>query len=234
MPKILVVDDEDNIIELIKYNLEREGFQVIYAQDGKAAFNKINFEKPDLIILDLMLPEINGLEVCRILRQEKLTENIPIIMLTAKTEEIDKILGLEMGADDYMTKPFSIRELIARIKVRLRRKFDVTEAIPEIKMEEIIIDDIIMKPNKFEVIIHGAKKNLTLKEFELLKLLMSNPGKVFTRDYLLDRIWELECSYDTRTVDVHIRHLRQKIETDPANPQYILTIRGMGYKFLEN
>lgn len=234
MAKILIVDDEENIVQLVSYNLEKEGYEVIAAYDGKSALNKINFEKPDLILLDIMLPELDGLEVCRALRKEEATAQIPIIMLTAKSDELDKVLGLELGADDYMTKPFSPRELLARIKVRLRRNLGNEENLPEIKKEEINIGTIVMHPAKYEVLINGHKKEFTLKEFELLKLLITNPGKVFTRDYLLNRIWGFDYSNDTRTVDVHIRHLRQKLEDDQGKPQYIITIRGLGYKFAED
>lgn len=233
MPKILVVDDERNIIEMIKFNLVKQQWDVDFALDGQTAINKALNDKPDLIILDIMLPGIDGLEVCRQLQANKATAGIPIIMLSAKSEVLDKILGLEMGADDYLTKPFSPRELIARIKARLRRKNEDTKDI-QMKDQEIRVDNILMNVEKFEVFVNGLKRDLTLKEFELLRLLITNKGKVFTRDYLLDRVWSYDCTHDTRTVDVHIRYLRQKIEENPANPRYIETIRGVGYRFRDN
>ncbi len=233
MPKILVVDDERNIVEMIKFNLAKQQWDVEFAFDGHSAVEKAIKEKPDVIILDIMLPGIDGLEVCRQLQANEVTAAIPIIMLSAKTEELDKILGLEMGADDYLTKPFSPRELIARIKARLRRKHEGKKDI-NVQNQEIKVDNILMNVERFEVFVNGFKQDLTLKEFELLRLLITNKGKVFTRDYLLDRVWSYESSQDTRTVDVHIRHLRQKIEEDPANPRYIETIRGVGYRFRDN
>lgn len=230
MPKILVVDDERHIVEMIKFNLAKQQWDVEFAFDGRTAIEKAINEKPDVIILDIMLPEIDGLEVCRQLQANEATASIPIIMVSARTEELDKILGLEMGADDYLTKPFSPRELIARIKARLRRKNEDKKDVNK-NSEEIKIHNITMNVDRFEVFVNGVKQDLTLKEFELLRLLLTNKGKVFTRDYLLDRVWNYDCTQDTRTVDVHIRHLRQKIEEDPANPRYIETIRGVGYRF---
>ncbi len=229
MPGILVVDDEIHILELIRFNLEKEGFQVKVSTEGITALKMAEIEKPDLIILDVMLPGIDGLEVCRQLRKNDKTTGIPIIMLTAKTDELDKVLGLEIGADDYMTKPFSPRELIARVKARLRK---FTPAVSKWdKQSEIVFGHITIKPDQFEVWINDRKREFTLKEYELLKLMATNPGKVFTRDFLLDQIWGFDYSHDTRTVDVHIRHLRLKVEPDPGNPVYIETIRGIGYKF---
>lgn len=231
MAKILVVDDEMHIGELILFNLEKEGHKVRLAQTGLEALDLLEKEKPDLMVLDLMLPELDGLEICRRVRQKPDLADIPIIMLTAKSEEFDKVLGLELGADDYLTKPFSPRELNARIKARLRR----SQGQPIGKVAEhnleIIIGEIRVLPESYEVYVRGQLQDLTPKEFELLKLLMSNPGKVFTRDLLLDRIWGFDYSQDTRTVDVHIRHLRQKVEIDPGNPQNIETVRGVGYRF---
>ncbi|MHB9094540.1 MAG: response regulator transcription factor [Eubacteriales bacterium] len=233
MPKILVVDDEQNIVELVKFNLAKERWDVDFALDGPTAVDKAIKNKPDLIILDIMLPEMDGLEVCRKLKANDETAAIPILMLSAKSEEIDKILGLEMGADDYLTKPFSPRELIARIKARLRRKVEDKRVIVE-PYKEIKAGHILMYPDKFEVHVNGVKQDFTLKEFELLQLLITNSGKVFTREFLLQRIWNYEYSQDTRTVDVHIRYLRKKIEDDPSNPKCIETIRGLGYKFKES
>ncbi|KPU44025.1 alkaline phosphatase synthesis transcriptional regulatory protein PhoP [Oxobacter pfennigii] len=224
--KILVADDEIHIVELIKYNLENNGYKVYIAQDGREALKIINEKDIDLIILDIMMPEVDGLEVCKTLKRKESTQNIPVIMLTAKGEEFDKILGLELGADDYITKPFSVRELMARVKVVLRRVVTDSETNDTLKIGSLLID-----VSKHEVLKNGEKLDLTLKEFELLKLLVTNKGKVLTRDSLLDRIWGYEYYGETRTVDVHIRHLRQKIENDDKNPQYIETIRGIGYRF---
>ena len=227
--KILVVDDEAPIVELIKFNLEREGYKVLEAYDGIRALEIVKKELPDLVILDIMLPGMSGLEVCKNIRNNEKIAEIPIIMLSARGEEVDKILGLELGADDYMVKPFSPRELVARVKARLRR-LEGREG----KKEGIIkIKDIVIDQEKFAVYVKGKKMDFTPKEFELLKLLASNPGKVFTREYLLEKIWGYEFLGDTRTVDVHIRHIRQKIEDNPAEPVYIETVRGVGYRFGE-
>ncbi|MGO1370528.1 MAG: response regulator [Senegalia sp. (in: firmicutes)] len=221
--KILVVDDEENIVELIKYNLKNNGYDIITAFDGEEAYIKAIKENPDLILLDIMLPMLDGIEVCKKLKKNKQTENIPIIMLTAKTEETDKVLGLEIGADDYITKPFNIRELIARVKAVLRRvnsKDNTEKSI--IKAGNIIIDTESYQVKADEKII-----DLTLKEFELLKLLSQNKGKVLSRNYLLDKIWGYDFYGETRTVDVHIRHLRKKMN---LSNDTIETIRGVGYK----
>lgn len=223
--KILVVDDEINIVELLKYNLETNGYKVYSAFTGTEAIEMSLQKKPDLILLDVMLPEMDGFDVCKEVKKNKDIEHIPIIMLTAKGEEFDKILGLEIGADDYLTKPFSIRELLARIKVVLRRN------VKQENKSIINIDNLVIDFNKHEVSNRGNKVELTLKEFELLKLLVLNKGRVLTRDFLLDKIWGYEFYGETRTVDVHVRHLRQKIEEDDSNPEYIETVRGIGYKF---
>lgn len=225
MASILIVDDEITIRELLKYNLEKEGYKVLSAVDGEEALALMNKTKFDLVILDVMLPGINGLEVCRKMRSEPALAAIPVIMLTAKGEEIDKVLGLELGADDYITKPFGVRELLARIKVRLRRtNFD--------RQEEVLVrGDLQIDLNSFTVKVRGEEIDFTPKEFELLRLLASHPGKVYSREELLEKIWGYEYPGDTRTVDVHIRHLRQKIEKDPSNPEYIETLRGIGYRF---
>lgn len=222
---ILVVDDEEHIVELIKYNLENNGYTVITAYDGKAALDKVSNNEIDLIILDIMLPEIDGIDVCKILKKDKNTENIPIIMLTAKSEETDKVLGLEIGADDYITKPFSVRELLARIKAVLRRSKDDKNTNNIIKIGDITIDI-----EKHEVTKNGIKIDLTLKEFELLRILAENRGKVLSRSLLLDEVWGYDYFGETRTVDVHIRHLRKKIENIDNKSKYIETIRGIGYK----
>ncbi|MDN5331623.1 MAG: two-component system, OmpR family, alkaline phosphatase synthesis response regulator PhoP [Tepidanaerobacteraceae bacterium] len=226
--KILVVDDEPFIVELVKFNLESAGFEVITASEGHQAMKLIEKEHPDLIILDIMLPGIDGMEICRALRIKRDTRDIPIILLTAKAGEIDKVLGLELGADDYITKPFSPRELVARVRAVLRR------TDKEAKSEEIIkAGPVVIDVERHEVFVNGEKKDFTPKEFELLKLLASNPGKVFSREYLLENVWGYDYLGDTRTVDVHIRHLRQKIEKNTEEPKYIKTVRGVGYKFNE-
>ncbi|MDI6617664.1 MAG: response regulator transcription factor [Clostridiales bacterium] len=223
---ILVVDDEVHIVELVKYNLENNGFKVFTAYEGREAINIAETKNINLVILDLMLPDIDGLEVCKTLKRKDTTSNIPIIMLTAKSEELDKIVGLELGADDYITKPFSVRELMARVRAILRR------AASEVKGNEVLrIGQLTIDNTKHEVLKNGKSIDLTLKEFELLYLLIKNKGKVLTRDSLLDRVWGYEYYGETRTVDVHVRHLRQKIEDDDKNPKYIETIRGIGYRF---
>jgi two-component system, OmpR family, alkaline phosphatase synthesis response regulator PhoP len=223
--KILVVDDEEHIQELIKFNLEKNSYKVITADNGKDAFEIAKEQQPDLVLLDLMLPGMDGLEVCKAIRRENSIASMPIIMITARGEELDKILGLELGADDYITKPFSVRELLARVKAILRRT-SVKYEENNYKFGEITIDF-----QKHEIKREGEKIELTLKEFELLEILIKNKGRVMTRDFLLDKIWGYEYLGETRTVDVHVRHLRQKIERDDKNPIYIQTIRGIGYKF---
>ncbi|SEF68964.1 two-component system, OmpR family, alkaline phosphatase synthesis response regulator PhoP [Caloramator fervidus] len=225
--KILIIDDELHIIELLKYNLEANGYKAFYALNGKEGLRLASEKKPDLILLDVMLPEMDGFDVCKEIKKNEDTSNIPIIMLTAKSEEFDKILGLELGADDYITKPFSIRELLARVKAVLRRNNK------QAKSNVVYIHDLKLDFDKREVLKNGIKVDLTLKEFELLKLLVLNKGKVLTRDFLLDKVWGYEYYGETRTVDVHVRHLRQKIEDDDKNPKYIETVRGIGYKFKE-
>lgn len=222
---VLIVDDEIHIQELIKFNLTKNGFDVITCGDGLEALKIVENEKPDIILLDLMLPGMDGLEVCKKIRRTPGIEDIPIIMITAKGEELDKILGLELGADDYITKPFSVRELVARVKAMLRRT-TMKSQDNNIKFGNTVIDF-----QKHEVYKDGKRIELTLKEFELLEILIKNKGKVITRDFLLDKIWGYEYVGETRTVDVHVRHLRQKIEDDDKNPVYIQTIRGIGYKF---
>lgn len=226
--KILVVDDEDHIVELISFNLETNGYEVVSASDGESAIKKAEEENPDLIILDLMLPKLDGIEVCRRIKGNPTTSHISIIMLTAKSDESDKIVGLEIGADDYITKPFSVKELIARVKAVLRRNLNNHTS----KVDENIIEigDIVIDEEKHEVIKAGKKAELTLKEFELLSVLAKNRGKVLSRNALLDEVWGYDYFGETRTVDVHIRHIRKKIEDDDKRPKYIETIRGIGYK----
>lgn len=230
--KILVVDDEKNIIELITYNLKREGYVVFTAENGLDALKVAAEIKPDLILLDIMLPGKDGLEVCQQLRFNEDTANVPIIMLSAKDEEIDKVVGLEVGADDYVTKPFSPRELLARIKVNLRRTTQKNSTVSPQKKDTVLsFGELTIRPESYEVHLNDDKVDLSPKEFEILTLMAMNPGRVFTRDALLERIWGFDSVRETRTVDVHIRYLRQKIEQDPANPKYIETIRGVGYRF---
>lgn len=227
MATILVVDDEEPIQELLRFNLEKEGYLVRVAKDGQEALKQVENDQPDLLVLDLMLPGMDGLEVCRKLRSNPKFQQIPIIMLTAKGEEIDKVLGLELGADDYMTKPFSPRELLARIKARLRRPNSQEEADAQV----IIRGELRVDVTGFRVHVRGEETELTPKEFELLRVLVAHPGKVYSREELLERIWGYEYDGDTRTVDVHVRHLRLKVERDPSNPEYIETLRGIGYRF---
>lgn len=223
--KVLIVEDESLIAETVAFNLQKEGYEVIIAGDGETGLKLYRTEQPDLIILDLMLPGMDGMEVCRLIRRES---QLPIIILTAKEAEIDRVLGLELGADDYVTKPFSLRELLARVKTVLRRSNQVMQ-VPE---EEFIrFDELEIDLMGQEVKARREKKELTAKEFELLKTLAMNPGRVLSRDQLLDRVWGHDFYGDPRTVDVHIRWLREKIEIDPGDPRYILTVRGSGYKF---
>lgn len=224
MASILVVDDEEPIQELLKFNLEKEGYQVLIASDGSEALTVLEEKQPELLVLDIMLPGMSGLDVLNKLRKDPKFADLPVIMLTAKGEEIDKVLGLEIGADDYITKPFSPRELVARIRARLRR------IKPAENNDEIVRQDLHIDLNRFRVSVRGEYIELTPKEFELLRVLASHPGKVYTRDELLERIWGYEYAGDTRTVDVHVRHLRQKIERDASNPEYIETLRGIGYR----
>ncbi|MDQ0337845.1 two-component system alkaline phosphatase synthesis response regulator PhoP [Caldalkalibacillus uzonensis] len=220
--KILVVDDEQSIVTLLQFNLEQAGYTVVTALDGKTALYLAQKEAPDLIILDLMLPHIDGLELCKTLRGRN--NMTPILMLTAKDDELDKILGLELGADDYLTKPFSPREVVARVKAILRRA-DQNREKDSPPDQQIVIGDLTIDPNQFEVVVNGKKVELTPKEFELLLYLARHKGRVLTREQLLNAIWNYDYIGDTRIVDVHISHLRDKIKTG-----YIKTIRGLGYK----
>ncbi|PDM41593.1 MULTISPECIES: response regulator transcription factor [Bacillaceae] len=223
--KVLVVDDEQSIVTLLTYNLEQAGFTVLTANDGEEAIEKVAFEQPAFIILDLMLPKLDGVEVCKQLRQQKVMT--PILMLTAKDDEFDKVLGLELGADDYMTKPFSPREVVARVKAILRR---TQLSNGEMETKEIVIGDLKILPDSYEAYFRGERLELTPKEFELLVYLAKHKGRVLTRDQLLSSVWNYDFAGDTRIVDVHISHLREKIEQDTKKPIYIKTIRGLGYK----
>lgn len=221
--RVLVVDDEKPIVEALAYSLRKEGFSVLTAGSGEEGLHLARTTKPDLIILDIMLPAASGFQVCRVLRKES---DVPIIMLTAKGEEEDRVLGLDLGADDYMTKPFSIRELIARVRTHLRRQKGPTG-----RKKPISVADVHIDPVKHRVTVRGEAVELTPKEFKLLSLLAGHPDQVFSRDTLLDRVWGEEAFVDQRTVDVHVRWLRTKVEEDPSNPKRILTQRGFGYKF---
>ena len=233
---VLVVDDEEEIVKLLRFNLEKEGYSVQAAYSGVEAIESAVQLSPDMIILDVMLPEADGLEVCRRLRSHEGTAHIPILMLSARKEELDKVLGLEMGADDYMIKPFSVREIIARVRAILRReeRYPPGQKQEDNGKEKVLrIGRVSLYPERYQVLIAGEECALTHKEFALLHLLMLHAGKVLTRDQLLERVWGFAVEVDTRTVDVHIRYLRQKIEEDPAKPGYILTVRGVGYRFAD-
>lgn len=228
--RILVVDDEKDIVDLISYNLEREGFRSLKAYDGKAALRLAQEESPDLVILDLMLPGIQGMEVCRLIRRNSNTKDLPIIMLTAKGDEVDRILGLEMGADDYVTKPFSVKELMARVRSVLRRTVSAHE---KGKDDSFSYQGLCINYGTHSVTVEDEKVDLSPTEFRLLKFLSQHPGRVYTRDQLLDYIWGDDAFVEPRTVDVHIRRLRAKIDDDPSRPRYIITERGFGYRFAE-
>ena len=229
--RIMIVEDDQTLLGVLKYNLTKEGYNVVTAIDGAQALEVARSEKPELIVLDIMLPKLDGFEVCRILRREM---TVPILMLTAKTEEIDKVVGLELGADDYMTKPFSMREFLARIRAMLRRTEMMKQEIAsskEVKPSVVKVGSLEIDPVRHQVSLSGSLLDLSPKEFDLLAFLASNQARVFSRDYLLEKVWGYDYAGDTRTVDVHIRWLRQKIEVDPANPKHLLTVRGVGYKF---
>ena len=224
--RILVVDDEESIRELLLYNLEKAGYEVMMAADGLTA-ERLSQSEPDLILLDVMLPEKDGFEVCREIKRRQQTAKIPVIMLTAKDEEIDKVLGLELGADDYMTKPFGMRELLARIKAVLRRS---KHADPQ--ESQLVVGPLRMDFAGYQAFLGQTELALTPKEYELLKLFLTNVGKAYSRDELLEKIWGYEYYGDTRTVDVHIRHLRLKLKAFPEVSEGIETVRGVGYRFI--
>ncbi|MGO1058869.1 response regulator transcription factor [Planococcus sp. FY231025] len=228
--KILIIEDEHSIATLLSYNLVQAGFETVIANDGREGYELALSEKPALIVLDLMLPSMDGVDVCKALRQEKV--NIPIIMLTAKDDEFDKVLGLELGADDYMTKPFSPREVVARIKAVLRRSATAPSTASDGSLP-IILGDLKVFPDRFEVYLGERQLEFTPKEFELLVYLMENKNRVLTRDQLLSAVWKYDFAGDTRIVDVHISHLRDKIEVNSRKPVFIKTIRGLGYKLEE-
>ena len=229
MPKILVVDDEPTYRDTLAFNLRRDGFEVVTAADGIAAVDAFTRAAPDLILLDLMLPGLSGIEVCNRVRAQS---NVPIIMVTAKDDEVDKIVGLEVGADDYLTKPYSYRELVARIRAVLRRS--ASSASDDDLNEVLAVGRISMDTEAHVVTVAGDPVQMPLREFELLELLMRNPGRVLTRVQILDRIWGVDYIGDTKTLDVHVKRIRSRIEQDPAHPQALQTVRGLGYKLVDS
>ena len=230
--KILVVEDEPTLLETLEYNLVRQGYEVYTATDGPTALDIARQQEPDLLLLDIMLPGIDGIEVCRILRQEM---TIPILMLTARDEEVDKVVGLEVGGDDYMTKPFSMRELMARVKALLRRvrliKEEMTAEKAQVEKEELTFGDLTINLTRREVSCRGESLHLKPREYELFVFLARHRGMVLSRDLILERVWGWDYDGGSRTVDVHVHWLREKIEPDPANPTRIITVRGVGYRF---
>lgn len=232
MTKVLVVDDEPTLVATISYNLRREGHDVITAGDGERALDLARRERPDLVVLDLMLPKVDGLEVCRAIRQspQVALRTVPVLMLTAKADEVDKVVGLEVGADDYVTKPFSMRELVARIKAMLRRTHMETGDTEVLESHPVSLGNLTIDPAQRRVTKKNKDLTLKPKEFDLLTFLARHPGQVFTRDQLLDHVWGYGYVVDQRTVDVHIRWLREKIEKDPSKPRLLETVRGVGYR----
>ncbi|MFF3664012.1 response regulator [Microtetraspora malaysiensis] len=224
MTRVLVVEDEESFSDALSYMLRKEGFEVAVAATGPEALDAFDRNGADLVLLDLMLPGLPGTEVCRTLRQRS---KVPVIMLTAKDSEIDKVVGLELGADDYVTKPFSSRELVARIRAVLRRQGDVEE----LESAVLAVGPVRMDVDRHVVAVRGQHVQLPLKEFELLEVLLRNAGRVLTRGQLIDRVWGADYVGDTKTLDVHVKRLRAKVESDPSNPRCILTVRGLGYKF---
>jgi len=227
---VLVVEDEDSFIDALTVGLTREGFRVSIARDGAEALDMFDDVLPDLVLLDVMLPKVSGIDVCRELRSRS---SVPIIMVTAKGAEIDTVVGLEVGADDYVTKPYRLRELVARMRAVLRRRSsdDPALALPISDDDVVSVGDVALDHQRHEVTIRGTDVRLPLKEFELLALLLENAGRVLTRDVLIDRVWGSDYVGDTKTLDVHIKRLRSKVEQDPAAPTRIVTIRGLGYKY---
>ena len=223
---VLVVEDEDSFVEALSIGLRREGFRVQIARDGAQALDLFDAVNPDLVLLDVMLPRVSGIDVCRQLRKRS---QVPIIMVTAKGAEIDTVVGLEVGADDYVTKPYRLRELVARMRAVLRRS--PRDRQLDASGEALEVGDVALDPERHEVVIRGTTVQLPLKEFELLELLLDNAGRVLTRETLIDRVWGSDYVGDTKTLDVHIKRLRSKVEDDPSNPSRIVTIRGLGYKY---
>ena len=230
MAKILIVDDEEDIADLISYNLEKEGFATIKANDGGSVLKIVKTQKPDLLILDLMLPHMNGLDICRVIRANPEIAYVPVIMLTAKGDEVDKIIGLEIGADDYITKPFSVKELVARVRTVLRR----SQEREKLSVKEIFeYDGLTINYGSCAVHVSGRPVTLSPTELKLLFFLSRNPGRVYSRDQILNNVWGDDTFITDRAVDVHVRRLRSQVEKDIENPRYILTVRGFGYKFVE-
>jgi two-component system response regulator RegX3 len=225
--RILVVEDEPALADSVRYHLEREGYAVEVAADGRRAVERVRAELPALIILDLMLPELSGLDVCRLIRAES---DVPIIMVTAKDSEADKVTGLELGADDYVTKPFSLRELVSRVRANLRRTRPRGEPLDE---EVLVGGPVRMDVGRHEVTVRGTLVALPPKEFELLETLLRRKGRLLTRDHLIDEVWGSDYVGDTRTLDVHVKRLRRKLEEDPHHPVHLLTVRGLGYRFVD-
>jgi two-component system response regulator RegX3 len=225
MPKVLVVDDEESLLDAVRYALSREGMDVAVARDGNAAMELVTAERPDLVVLDLMLPGLSGWDVCRRIRS---ASQVPILMLTARDAEVDRVVGLEMGADDYVTKPFSLRELVARVRALLRRSAGADMGAQATVLEA---SGIRLDPERHEVSVRGVATSLPLKEFELLELLMENRGRVLTRQTLIDRVWGYDYVGDTKTLDVHVKRLRARVEADRSDPKLIVTVRGVGYRF---
>jgi two-component system, OmpR family, response regulator RegX3 len=228
MPKVLVVDDEESLLEAIRYALSREGMEVVTARDGGDAVRDFEAERPDLVVLDLMLPTLNGWDVCRRIRA---TSQVPILMLTARDAEVDRVVGLEMGADDYVTKPFSLRELVARVRALLRRAGVAAHREPRTDATVLEAGGIRLDQERHEVTVRGRHVDLPLKEFELLEILMENHNRVLTRQTLIDRVWGYDYVGDTKTLDVHVKRLRARVEEDRHQPRLIVTIRGVGYRF---
>jgi len=229
-PTVLVVEDEESFVDALMVSLRREGFLVHVARDGAEALKRFDEVHPDLVLLDVMLPVLNGVDVCREIRK---TSQVPIIMVTAKSEEIDAVVGLEVGADDYVTKPYRFRELVARMRAALRR-VSYDDGSPPPAEGVLAVGDVALDPDRHEVTIRGETVAMPLKEFELLTLLLENAGRVLTRDTLISRVWGYDYVGDTKTMDVHIKRLRRKVEQDPSDPQYIVTIRGLGYKYQDS
>jgi two-component system response regulator RegX3 len=225
--RILIIEDESSLADTVRYNLEREGLAIVVAHDGEQGLERFRAERPSLVILDLMLPRLSGLDVCRIIRRES---DVPVIMLTAKDTEADKVAGLELGADDYVTKPFSMRELVSRVRANLRRA-GTRRGAP---VDELVVGGPVeMDVARHEVRIRGEPAELPPKEFDLLETLLRRRGRLLTRDFLIDTVWGPAYFGDTKTLDVHIKRLRQRIETDPHHPEHLVTVRGLGYKFVE-
>jgi two-component system response regulator RegX3 len=229
MQTVLLVEDEESFIDALTVGLKKEGFRVEVARDGMEALNKFDVVQPDVVLLDVMLPKISGIDVCRQLRKKT---QVPIIMVTAKGAEIDTVVGLEVGADDYITKPYRIRVLVARMRAVLRRvPNEATAGMTDLDGNTLMVGEVVLDPDQHKVVVNGAEVAMPLKEFELLHILLANAGRVLPRETLIDRVWGTDYVGDTKTLDVHIKRLRAKVEDDPASPTRIVTIRGLGYKF---